>query len=182
MRRDIRSSIDGASGTAEGVELTVNVRVVDTTASCADLSDYAVYLWHCDREGRYSMYSQGITDQNYLRGVQPTDDGGVATFTTVFPGCYSGRMPHIHFEVYRDTNTATSFSNRLATSQIAFPTDVCQTVYDDADGYSSSVTNFSRISFATDNVFSDGVQTQLATMSGSVSEGYVATLVVGIAV
>jgi len=179
VRSDIRSSIAGATGTAEGVVLTVKLNLVNTASSCADLSGYAIYIWHCDRDGLYSMYNAGVTDENYLRGVQETDSSGVATFTTIYPGCYLGRMPHIHFEVYRSTNTATSFSNKLKTSQLAFPNDVSTTVYNTA-GYESSLSNFGRISFATDNVFSDGVTLQTTTVTGSVSEGFVATLTVGI--
>jgi len=181
VRSDIRSSIAGATGVAEGVTLTVKLTLVNTNSSCADLSGYAIYLWHCDREGRYSMYSSGITGENYLRGVQETDSSGVATFTTIFPGCYAGRMPHMHFEVYRSSTTATSYSNKLKTSQIAFPEDVCTTVYA-TSGYSASVTNFNSISFATDNVFSDGVTLQESTVTGSVAAGYVAELTVGISV
>jgi protocatechuate 3,4-dioxygenase beta subunit len=182
VRSDIRSSIAGASGTAEGVVTTVQIELVNTNGSCADLSGYAIYLWHCTRDGKYSMYSSGITGENYLRGVQETDSNGVATFTTIFPGCYSGRMPHMHFEVYRSTSTALSYTNKLRTSQIAFPTDVCSTVYNSATGYSASVANLAAISFSTDNVFSDGVTSQLAAVSGSVSAGYTATLTVGISV
>lgn len=182
VRSDIRSSIAGATGTAGGVPLTVHLRLVNTNGACADLSGYAIYLWHCDREGRYSMYSSGVTAQNYLRGLQATDSDGLVSFTTIFPGCYSGRMPHIHFEVYRSTTTATSFSNKLKTSQLALPTAVCSTVYSGASGYSASVANLNAISFASDNVFSDGVTTQMATVTGSISAGYVATLVVGISV
>jgi protocatechuate 3,4-dioxygenase beta subunit len=181
VRSDIRSSIAGASGTAAGIVLTVTIELVNVNASCADLSGYAIYLWHCDREGRYSMYSSGVTTQNYLRGVQETGSDGKVTFTTIFPGCYSGRMPHIHFEVYRNANTATSWTNKLRTSQIALPTDVCNAVYA-TTGYSASVTNLSRISFSTDNIFSDGYSTQLASVTGSVSAGYDATLQVGISV
>ena len=63
--------------------LTVNLRVVNAAGSCADLVGYAVYLWHCDREGqgRYSMYSIGVAAENYPRGVQSTDSSGTATFT-----------------------------------------------------------------------------------------------------
>jgi protocatechuate 3,4-dioxygenase beta subunit len=182
VRSDIRNSFAGASGTAAGAPLTLTLRLVNTRSSCADLSGYAIYLWHCDREGRYSMYSSGVTDQNYLRGVQVTGSDGTAVFTTIFPGCYDGRMPHMHFEVYRDTNTATSFSNSLKTSQIAFPREVCSAVYAAASGYASSVSNLSRITFATDMVFADGVSTQLALVSGDVSGGYLADLTVGIAV
>jgi protocatechuate 3,4-dioxygenase beta subunit len=182
VRSDIRSSIAGATGVAGGVPMTVQLKLVNTNGSCASLEGYAIYLWHCDREGRYSMYSSGVTAENYLRGVQATDANGLAAFTTIVPGCYSGRMPHMHFEVYRSLSTATQFSNKLRTSQIAFPTDVCNTVYTNATGYTASATNFARISFATDNVFSDGTSTEMATVSGSMSTGYTAVLQVPISV
>jgi protocatechuate 3,4-dioxygenase beta subunit len=180
VRSDIRSSFGTLSGTAAGVPTTLTLTLVNVNASCADLSGYAIYVWHCDRDGEYSLY--GVTDQNYLRGVQATDAGGVATFTTIFPACYSGRMPHIHVEVYRSATTATSFTNKLKTTQIAFPVDVCQTVYSTATGYGASVANLARISFATDMVFSDGTSTEMATVSGSVSAGYDVALTVGISV
>lgn len=179
VRSDIRSSVASASGTADGVALTVTLTLVNAANSCADLSGYAIYLWHCDRLGRYSLYSSGITGENYLRGVQVTGSDGTVTFTTIFPGCYSGRMPHMHFEVYPSVSAATSYANKVKTSQIAFPTDVCSTVYA-LSTYSSSLTNFNQISFATDNIFSDGYSTQLATVTGSTAAGYAAALTVGI--
>jgi protocatechuate 3,4-dioxygenase beta subunit len=180
VRSDIRPSFAGATGIAEGVPVTLRLRLVNTGGSCAALSGYAIYLWHCDREGRYSLYSSGVTGENYLRGVQSTDASGEAVFSTIFPGCYDGRMPHMHFEIYRSANSATSFSNKLRTSQIAFPTDVCSTVYA-SSGYSASAANFARMSFAADNVFSDGTGLQMATVTGSVAAGYVAELQVGLA-
>ena len=180
VRSDIRPSFGSLTGTAAGVPTTLQLTLVNVNNSCADLSGYAIYVWHCDRDGEYSLY--GVTDQNYLRGVQETDASGVATFTTIFPACYSGRMPHIHIEVYRSATTATSYTNKLKTTQLAFPTDVCTTVYATATGYSQSVTNFSQISFATDNVFSDGTTTEMATVTGSVADGYTVALQVGISV
>jgi protocatechuate 3,4-dioxygenase beta subunit len=180
VRSDIRSSIAGASGTAAGIPLKIRIQLVNTGASCASLAGYAIYLWHCDRDGNYSMYSASVVNQNYLRGVQATGSDGVAEFITIFPGCYDGRMPHMHFEVYRGTTTATSFSNKLKTSQVAFPTDVCSTVYAAAE-YATSLRNVGRVSFASDNVFSDGYATQLATVTGNNTDGYVGTLKVGIA-
>lgn len=181
VRSDIRTSIGGATGTASGVPLTVTIELVNTNSSCADLSGYAIYLWHCDAQGRYSMYSSGVTAENYLRGVQPTASDGTAVFQTVFPGCYSGRMPHIHFEVYRSTGVATQYSNKLRTSQIALPRDTCSNVYSGSSTYSASVANLAAISFSTDNVFSDGVSTQLATMAGDLTNGFTARLQVGVA-
>ena len=85
-----------------------------------------MYLWHCDSDGRYSLYSQGVTDQNYLRGVQEADADGEVTFTSIFPAAYSGRWPHIHFEVYPSLAAATRAGNKIATSQLALPEDVCE--------------------------------------------------------
>ncbi|HYD60920.1 MAG TPA: intradiol ring-cleavage dioxygenase [Noviherbaspirillum sp.] len=181
VRSDIRASIAGATGVADGVPLTVKLQLVNTNSSCASLAGLAVYLWHCDRNGNYSLYSSGLTGENYLRGVQETDSSGMLTFTTIFPGCYSGRVPHIHFEVYPSLAKATSSSNKIKTSQLSFPNSVSTDAYT-ATGYSSSVTNLSRISFATDNVFSDGTSLQMATVTGSVSAGFVATLTVGVTV
>ncbi len=181
VRSDIRTSIAGASGTAQGVPLTVTLKLVNTAASCASLAGYAIYLWHCTREGGYSLYSSGVTGENFLRGVQVTDTNGEVTFTTVFPGCYSGRWPHIHFEVYSSLASATNGANDVKTSQLALPADACSQVYGVVSGYSASATNFASISLATDNIFSDGVTTQLATVTGDATSGFAATLTVGVA-
>nr|WP_315247283.1 intradiol ring-cleavage dioxygenase [uncultured Albidiferax sp.] len=179
-RSDIRSSIVSSSTTAAGIVLTVTLTLVNTSASCASLAGYAIYLWHCNRDGKYSMYD--LPTENYLRGVQVTDRNGSVTFTTSFPGCYSGRMPHIHFEVFASLAAAVSntpVNDQVRTSQIALPTAVCSAVYA-TTGYSASVANLAATSFAADNVFSDGTSTQMAAVTGSTSAGYAASLVVGI--
>jgi protocatechuate 3,4-dioxygenase beta subunit len=178
VRSDIRSSFGGSSGTAEGVPLMIKLAIQDQDDSCAPLAGAAVYLWHCDREGRYSLYSQGITDQNYLRGVQAAGDDGVVTFTSVFPACYSGRWPHVHFGVYRSLDKATSQGNKIATSQIALPKDVSDAVYA-TTGYEQSASNLGQVNLQNDNVFGDddGAR-QLGSMSGSVGDGYVVELAV----
>jgi protocatechuate 3,4-dioxygenase beta subunit len=178
VRSDIRSSFGGSSGTAEGVPLTIKLAIEDQDDSCAPLAGAAVYLWHCDRDGGYSLYSQGVTDQNYLRGVQAADDSGVVTFTSIFPACYSGRWPHIHFEVYLSLDKATDQGNRIATSQIALPKETCDAVYA-TSGYEQSVSNLARVSLQNDNVFGDdGGARELGSMSGSVGQGYVVELAV----
>ena len=179
VRSDIRSSFGSSSGTADGVPLTVTLSLLDQANGCAALSGAAVYLWHCDREGRYSLYSDGVTDQNYLRGVQEADADGQVTFTTIFPACYSGRWPHIHFEVYPSLAEATSAGNVMATSQLALPEDVCDLVYA-TDGYEQSVDNKARTSLDSDMVFSDGVDQQLADVNGDVDSGYTATLALAV--
>ncbi|KOX00662.1 intradiol ring-cleavage dioxygenase [Streptomyces sp. NRRL B-1140] len=179
VRRDItRSFGDSAGGTAEGVPLTVRLTVVDAASGCgAPKKGAAVYLWHCDREGAYSLYSEGVTEENYLRGVQETDDRGRVVFTSVFPGCYPGRWPHLHFEVYGSLADATAATSTTNTSQLAFPKDVCDAVYA-TDGYGASVPNLAGLSLADDGVFSDGHDRQLATTTGSAKDGYTAALTV----
>jgi protocatechuate 3,4-dioxygenase beta subunit len=179
VRTDIRSSFAGLSGTAAGVPLIIELTIV-SASSCAPLANRAVYLWHCDRDGNYSLYSAGVTNQNYLRGVQQADANGKLTFTTIFPGCYSGRWPHIHFEVFPSLSAASNVANKVATSQIALPKATCDQVYA-TSGYANSVTNLSRITLATDNVFSDGSALELATVTGSVTQGLTAALTVAVA-
>jgi protocatechuate 3,4-dioxygenase beta subunit len=177
VRSDITSSFGSASGVAEGVPVIVNLRVYDLNGETVSaLPGAAIYLWHCDREGRYSLYSDGVTDENYLRGVQEADAEGNITFTSIFPACYAGRWPHLHFEVYESIAAATGYTNKLRTSQLALPQDVCDEVYGSVEGYEQSIANLAQLSLDTDGVFSDGYSLQMATVTGSVSEGYTISL------
>lgn len=179
IRSDIRSSFGDLRGTAEGVPMSLELTVRDL-ARDAPFAGAAVYVWQCDREARYSLYTEGATDQNYLRGVQIADGAGVVRFTSVFPACYAGRWPHVHFEVYRDRADITDAAKVIATSQLAFPKDVCETVYATA-GYESSIRTLSRVSLTSDNVFGeDGAEHQLATVTGDPSSGYRVVLPVGV--
>ena len=121
------------------------------------------------------MYSAAVANENFLRGVQITSAEGKVTFTTIFPGCYPGRWPHMHFEVYESLDAATNATSKLRTSQLALPQDVCETVYA-TEGYEQSVANLAQVSLDSDGIFSDGFSLQMATVTGSVEEGYVATL------
>jgi len=180
VRSDIRTSVAPGSATAAGVTTTLKLQIVGVGASCASAAGAAVYLWHCDRDGNYSMYASGLTQENYLRGVQEADSTGTVTFTTIFPGCYAGRMPHIHFEVYPSLAKATSAANRVKTSQFTFPMATLNEVYA-TTAYSTSSRNLASMSYATDNVFSDGTSLQMASVSGDAINGYVVTLTIGVA-
>jgi protocatechuate 3,4-dioxygenase beta subunit len=180
VRSDIRSSFGDAGGTAAGVPMTLELTISDLAGGGVPFEGVAVYVWHCDQEGGYSLYSQGITGENYLRGVQIADADGKVRFTSIYPACYSGRWPHIHFEVYPDQAGITDAAKSIATSQVALPRDTCTAVYATA-GYEASVSNLSRVSLDRDNVFGDdGGASQLGTVTGSVSSGYAVSLAVGI--
>jgi len=175
-RRDIRTSIGNATGSASGLKLTIELTVVDSSNGCKPLPGAAVYLWHADSVGRYSMYSNGVTAENYLRGVQVTDADGNLSFVSVFPGCYEGRWPHVHFEVYASMDDL-KLGNPLATSQLAFPEAACSVAYT-TDGYEDSAPKLSRVSLESDLAFRDGFSGQLAVVSGDITEGFTASLTV----
>ena len=180
VRSDLRSSFGASSGTAEGVPIDLELTITDIANGGVPFAGAAVYVWHCDREGRYSMYSEGVTDQNYLRGVQIADANGVVKYTSIFPACYSGRWPHIHFEVYPDQASITDAGNAIATSQVALPEATCNEVYAQA-GYEASVSNLSQVSLTSDNVFGDdGGVHELAMVTGDVTNGYSVALEVGV--
>jgi protocatechuate 3,4-dioxygenase beta subunit len=178
VRRDIRSSFGEHSGTAEGEPFDIDLTIVEA-GSGTPMEGAAVYLWHCDAEGGYSLYSEGVTDQNYLRGVQAADAAGNLGFTSIFPGAYSGRWPHIHFEVYPSLDDAAA-GDQLVTSQIALPEDVCVEVYDSSTLYRQSVTNLARTSLESDGIFRDGYDLQLPTTSGSIGSGLSMALTVAV--
>ncbi|MCV7058540.1 3,4-dioxygenase subunit beta [Mycolicibacterium gilvum] len=180
VRSDIRSSFGDATSVAEGVPMTLELTITDITNGGRPFAGAAVYVWHCDRSGGYSLYSEGIEDQNYLRGVQIADNTGKVSYTSIFPACYLGRWPHIHFEVYRDQESITDPANAIATSQVALPKEVADVVYAQT-GYEQSVTNLAQVTLDSDNVFGDdNGATQLATVSGNINSGYLVTLAVGI--
>lgn len=180
VRSDIRSSFGGSTTTAQGVPMTMDLRVYDMNGSdVAPLAGAAVYVWHCDIDGRYSMYDQGIASENYLRGVQVSDADGRVRFTSIFPAAYSGRWPHVHFEVYASEADAVGGGGRLRTSQLALPQDACEAVYA-TSGYEQSVRNLAQTSLDSDMVFADGHSLQLATATGSPEDGYAVSLTIAV--
>jgi protocatechuate 3,4-dioxygenase beta subunit len=178
VRSDVRSSIVTSKTVAEGVPLKIEL-TINAVEGCKALAGAAVYIWHCDRDGQYSMYSESVLDENYLRGVQAARSDGKLEFITVVPGAYPGRWPHIHFEVYPTLAKATTGANAIATSQLAFPESMCKEVYA-TPGYESSLRNLKRLSLAKDGVFADGVDRQTPTITGTVSSGLTASLTISV--
>ncbi len=178
VRRDITTSFGGSTGVADGVPLTFTFTVLDMANANAPFAGAAVYAWHCDAEGGYSMYSAGLENENYLRGVQVADADGNVTFTSIFPGCYAGRWPHIHFEVYPDVDSITDHDLSISTSQAAFPEDASNDVFDNVALYSASIRNFANLTID-DGIFtSDTIDQQMLTLTGDRQSGFTGSLVV----
>jgi len=184
IREDIRGSIGGLAPVAEGVPLALEITLADVRRACAPLQGMAVYAWQCDAEAVYSIY--GAPDRNYLRGVGISDAQGRMRLTTVVPGCYPGRWPHIHFQVFTDIDQAVSGRAALLTSQFALPEAECRAVYAANALYTSSRDTIDRVSLTRDGVFRGSTAAELAaqmlTMTGDPGVGYRATADVGLVV
>ena len=167
VRKDIRDD-------RTGVAFAMNITIKNANNSCAALAGALVDVWHCDKDGYYSEYGgsgmQSVNFQNvdFLRGRQTTDANGLVSFTSIFPGWYSGRAPHIHVHIYNAAGKS------LLVTQIAFPYDITNTVYTTGQsyGYTKGAQDTKN---ERDNVFSDSYATELATVSGSLSAGYTLT-------
>jgi protocatechuate 3,4-dioxygenase beta subunit len=161
-----------------GLPLNVTITIKNKNNGCASLSGVVVDIWHCDKDGYYSGYSgqngylgtKDYTGYTFLRGRQTTDSNGQVKFITIYPGWYVGRMTHIHVQVYTAANSSNSNgSDSVITTQIAFPDDVTQAVYK-TSLYSPHGEN--TLTFASDNVFSDGYSDELCSLSGDTTNGY----------
>lgn len=155
-------------GNRSGVALLITLTVQDQSDDCNPMEGVYVDLWHCDADGNYSQYGgtqmqqTDYSNENFLRGRQTTDANGQVSFISIFPGWYSGRAPHIHIEVL-DAN-----ENSIRVTQIAFPKDVCDTVYS-SSGYRGQADTQN----ANDNVFSDSVDgNMLDSITGNTTDGY----------
>jgi protocatechuate 3,4-dioxygenase beta subunit len=179
VRSDVTANLDG-SDQQPGIPMALTMML---GSGGAPLAGVAVYIWHCSRDGHYSVYNGGMnggdySDTTWFRGVQITDASGAVNFQTVFPGRYSGRATHIHFEVYADD----SYSNLLLTSQIGFEDDDADAVYATDTNYASSLRNPTYN--AQDMVFSDGDGSQITDLgdsaSASIGTGLQATVAIAV--
>jgi protocatechuate 3,4-dioxygenase beta subunit len=143
-----------------GLPLALTLTVVNAKSNCAPISGATVEIWQCDAAGNYSEYSNSA-GQTFLRGLQKTDASGVATFKTIYPGWYQGRATHIHVEVFVNGTS-------VKTTQIAFPESISASVYR-TGAYASK--GQSTTSNSGDMVFADGVDHELATISGDTTNG-----------
>lgn len=159
IREDLRPSFGTLTETADGLQLDLELTLLDA-AGCTPLAGHAIYVWHCDTEGKYSLYD--LPKANFLRGVGISDAEGKVRFTTIFPGCYDGRWPHIHFEVFRSASEAVAGEAAVLTAQIAMPEALSAEVYAADSRYPTSAGNLTRITIASDNVFGDNTEAEIA--------------------
>lgn len=177
IREDLRTSFGSLTPTADGLQLDMELTLLNADG-CTPLAGYAIYVWHCDATGLYSLYD--TTDANYLRGVGVADAEGKVKFTTIFPGCYDGRWPHIHFEVFESVEAAVSGEASVLTAQIAMPEEESAAVYAADSRYTNGTEHLGRITIASDMVFRDNTEAEIAqqlmALTGDPQNGYTGTV------
>lgn len=169
IRSDIRSDpTTGVVKEGSPLALTFNVSQVSGGA-CSPLQGAEVEIWHCDAAGVYSGVNDpgfNTTGQKWLRGTQVTDASGKATFTTIYPGWYSGRAVHIHFKVRPS-------ANGVFTSQLFFDDAFSDQVFTQAPYASKGKRDTLN---STDNIYN----ALLLVPARQAGQGYAATFNMGV--
>lgn len=168
-RSDIR--VDTSDGTTRpGAVLNLAFEVTEVIdGACVPLEGAIVEIWHCDASGQYSDVSDGGFDtrgQNFLRGYQLTDENGLAGFTTIYPGWYSGRAVHIHFKVRSSSSASEAFE---FTSQLFFDDVLTDDVHSEfpyaLKGYRDTLN-------ASDGIYRSGGDQLLLDVTGNSTDGF----------
>lgn len=162
-------------GNRSGIPLLIQIKIENTNNNCQPLSGVLVDIWHCDARGNYSEYSGQIdgnfTNEHFLRGRQTTNNNGIASFISIYPGWYPGRAPHLHLEIKRATGES------LLITQTAFPENISNTVYA-TNGYNG---NFDT-SNDQDGEFENSLNRNIATsVVGNTTDGYTLTETIKVA-
>ncbi|RHZ54003.1 intradiol ring-cleavage dioxygenase [Aspergillus thermomutatus] len=173
-----------------GVPLYVDIQMVDSS-TCEPVTGVYLDFWHCNATGVYSgVVANGNGNSNddsnldatFLRGLQKTDDEGVAQFQTIFPGHYTGRATHIHVLTHSLDETTVNANNTLEAlytahsahvGQIFFDQDLISTV-EETSPYTSNTQDLT--TNAEDSILSEEADTidpfvEYVLLGDSVSDG-----------
>lgn len=156
----------------QGVPLLINLSIVNAKNNCAPLANALVDVWHCDKDGYYSEYGgtgmqqADFTNVHFLRGRQAADANGNVSFISIYPGWYSGRAPHIHIEILNANGTS------LLVTQLAFPENINASVYASSLYAAKGQADTSN---SRDNIFSDSLTQNMATVTGNLTDGFTVT-------
>ncbi|KLJ13591.1 hypothetical protein EMPG_09400 [Blastomyces silverae] len=192
IREDVRSGVGGK--VESGVALHLDINVIDVS-NCQPIPDAYVELFGCNSTGVYTgVVARGNgdgnpaeIDSNALRGIQPTAQNGTASFTTLFPGHYTGRANHLHIIIHHGASRLQNDTIRGGTishvGQIYFREPLLKSV----EATSPYTTNKQRWTpNDRDVLFRIGFQggdnpiVQTQTIGGSIEDGIWGTIDVGV--
>ena len=190
IRRDITEGLPG-------VPLKLKIIITDPS-TCAPLANAAVDIWHCDAQGYYSGISgenpggggeatgAENLDTSFLRGIQLTDENGVAEFDTIYLGWYISRTTHIHMKVHVEGEASTTYEEGHVahTGQLFFDDAISDQIYE-IDAYTGRDTS-DRTLNDQDNILGDHedqpgfMLTLTALDDASLETGIMGTITLGV--
>jgi len=174
-RSDIRTDpVTGAVSTGIPLALTFNVSRVANSA-CTPLTGAYLDVWHCDATGTYSDVSG--SSRKFLRGYQITDANGVAAFTTIYPGWYSGRAVHIHFKLRLFAGSTKTYE---FTSQFFFDDSLTDSVYTQSLYSSRGSRDLRNTSDGIYNSLSTTDRAGLTLQTSKTTDGYAGVINLGV--
>ncbi|KAF8323311.1 aromatic compound dioxygenase [Clavulina sp. PMI_390] len=135
-----------------GLLTIYNIGVLDVE-TCQPVPDVLVDIWQANATGHYSGHPEAAAhlvneqpastgkrkglltafpktkfDETFGRGAWPTNKNGVSTFTSIFPGYYTGRATHVHVKVHPEwtllQNGSYSGGRLVHTGQFFFEDDL----------------------------------------------------------
>jgi protocatechuate 3,4-dioxygenase beta subunit len=178
-----------------GVSLYAELQFVDVN-TCEPVDNLYVDFWHCNATGVYSgVVANGNGDTSdatninntAFRGLTPTDVDGLVSFTSVFPGHYTGRATHIHIlGSYNGTvlkNNTYSGGVGAHVGQLFFDQDLISEV--EATGVYATNTQELTLN-ANDHIYSESTSTgfdpvmEYTLLGDTVEDGIFAWISVGI--
>ena len=176
-RSDIRTDpVTGAVSAGIPLALTFNVSRVANSA-CTPLTGAYLDVWHCDATGTYSDVSG--SSRKFLRGYQITDANGVAAFTTIYPGWYSGRAVHIHFKLRLFAGSTKTYE---FTSQFFFDDSLTDSVYTQSPYSSRGSRNTRNTNDGIYNSLSTTDNAGLTLQTSKTTDGYAGVINLGVTV
>jgi protocatechuate 3,4-dioxygenase beta subunit len=159
-----RNITEGKPGTPLDLRLTV----VDAS-TCKPIKSAVVDIWHADALGVYSGAIANNPGTNFMRGVQKTDNAGLARFQSVYPGWYQGRAVHIHVKVHLGGNV-------VHTGQFFFKDTLTDAVYKQSP-YNARGSRDTRN--AADSIYRNGGSRSMMKVTKAAS-GYRAGITMGV--
>ncbi|MFL5611629.1 MAG: intradiol ring-cleavage dioxygenase [Gemmatimonadaceae bacterium] len=176
-RADIRADpVTGAVSAGVPLAMTFNVSRVANSV-CTPLTGAYLDVWHCDAAGVYSDVSG--SSRKFLRGYQVTDANGVAKFTTIYPGWYSGRAVHIHFKLRLFAGSTKTYE---FTSQFFFDDGLTDTVYTQSPYNTRGTRNVRNTRDGIYNSLSTHDKSGLTLQTSKTPEGYTGVINLGVRV
>ncbi|KAL3480842.1 Intradiol ring-cleavage dioxygenase [Aspergillus californicus] len=133
----------------DGVDLYLEVQYIDIN-TCKPVPGAFVDIWNANATGVYSgIVATGNEasdgwDSTYLRGIQETNEDGVVSFETIFPGHYDDRAIHTHLlthlnsSVNRNNGTLEVGTGSVAHIGQLFWNEVLRSAVEDSYPYSTN--------------------------------------------